>query len=125
MDFKANIPIYLQVIQDIKRRIISGEIKYGDKLPSSRELAIQYQINPNTAARVYNEMELEGLSFTKRGIGTFVTEEPIGDRLRKEITDELIAEFDSSISGLGYSSDEIINMIKDYYNQKLQGGKLC
>ncbi|MGN0435313.1 MAG: GntR family transcriptional regulator [Wujia sp.] len=117
MNFKANIPIYLQVIQDIKRRIISGEIKYGDKLPSSRELAIQYQINPNTAARVYNEMELEGLSFTRRGIGTFVTEEPIGDKLRKEITDELIAEFDSSISGLGYSSDEIINMIKDYYNQ--------
>ena len=42
MDYKANIPIYLQVIDDIKKRILTGEIKLGDKLPSTRELAVQY-----------------------------------------------------------------------------------
>ena len=54
MDYKANIPIYLQVIDDIKKRILTGEIKLGDKLPSTRELAVQYTVNPNTAARIYN-----------------------------------------------------------------------
>ena len=48
MDYKANTPIYLQVIDDIKRRILTGEIKLGDKLPSTRELAVQYTVNPNT-----------------------------------------------------------------------------
>lgn len=118
VDYKANSPIYLQVIQDIKRKIISGELKYGEKLPSSRELALQYQINPNTAARVYNEMELEGLTFTRRGIGTFVTEEPIGERLRKEIRDELLEEFDRTISGLGYTPEEIVEMVGEYYQKE-------
>ena len=61
MDYKANIPIYLQVIDDIKKRILTGEIKLGDKLPSTRELAVQYTVNPNTAARIYNELEQCGL----------------------------------------------------------------
>ena len=75
MEFKANVPIYLQVIDDIKKQIVTGDLALGDKLPSTRELAVRYQINPNTAVRVYNEMELEGLTFTKRGLGTFVTED--------------------------------------------------
>lgn len=74
MEFKTNIPIYLQVIEDIKQKIIAGTLPLGSKLPSSRELAIEYQINPNTAARIYSEMESMGLSYTRRGIGTFVTE---------------------------------------------------
>ena len=47
MEFKTNIPIYLQVIEDIKQKIIAGTLPLGSKLPSSRELAIEYQINPN------------------------------------------------------------------------------
>ena len=54
MEFKTNIPIYLQVIEDIKQKIIAGTLPLGSKLPSSRELAIEYQINPNTAARIYS-----------------------------------------------------------------------
>lgn len=85
MEFKSNLPIYLQVIDDIKKKIITGALPLGTKLPSSRELAIQYDINPNTAARVYNEMESLELSYTKRGIGTFVTEDPqVIDRLKQE-----------------------------------------
>ena len=68
MNFKSNIPIYLQIIDEIKKNIITGALPLGSKLPSSRELALQYQINPNTAARVYNEMESIGLSYTRWGI---------------------------------------------------------
>jgi DNA-binding transcriptional regulator YhcF (GntR family) len=68
LEFKNNIPIYLQVIDDIKHKIVLGELNLGDKLPSTRELAVMYQINPNTAVRVYNEMELMGLCFTKQMI---------------------------------------------------------
>ena len=62
MRYENDRPIYLQVIEDISRRLIQGELILGEKLPSVRELAVQYQINPNTASRVYKEMESRGLS---------------------------------------------------------------
>lgn len=116
MDFKSNVPIYLQVISDIKSKIITGEIQLGSRLPSSRELAVKYQINPNTAARIYNEMELMGLSFTRRGIGTFVTEDTsVIDRLKSEQTDALVNDFITAFKNIGYSCDEIITIIKNNY----------
>ncbi len=119
MEFKANSPIYLQVITDIERKIIAGEIELGSKLPSSRELALEYQINPNTAARVYNEMEQMGLSYTKRGIGSFVTDEAGAIQTMKEsLIKEMILEFDERISGLGFSPEETINLLEEYYKQK-------
>ncbi len=116
MDYKANIPIYLQVIDDIKKRIITGEIKLGDKLPSTRELAVQYTVNPNTAARIYNELEQCGLCYTKRGLGTFVSEDVnLIDTLKAEISKEMIETFVSGMTSLGFSKGEIINLIKNYH----------
>lgn len=116
MDYKANIPIYLQVIDDIKKRILTGEIKLGDKLPSTRELAVQYMVNPNTAARIYNELEQCGLCYTKRGLGTFVSEDVhLIDTLKAELSSEMIETFISGMTSLGFSKDEIINLIKNYH----------
>lgn len=116
MDYKANIPIYLQVIDDIKKRILTGEIKLGDKLPSTRELAVQYTVNPNTAARIYNELEQCGLCYTKRGLGTFVSEDVnLIDTLKAEISNEMIETFVFGMTSLGFSKDEIINLIKNYH----------
>ena len=116
MDFKSNVPIYLQVIEDIKDKIISGDIQLGSRLPSSRELALQYQINPNTAARIYNEMELMDLSYTRRGIGTFVTEDTsVVERLKTEHTDALIGDFVTACKCIGLSCDDVVAMIKENY----------
>ena len=110
MDYKANIPIYLQVIDDIKKRILTGEIKLGDKLPSTRELAVQYTVNPNTAARIYNELEQCGLCYT------FVSEDVhLIDTLKAELSSEMIETFISGMTSLGFSKDEIINLIKNYH----------
>ena len=67
MRYENDRPIYLQVIEDISRRLIQGELILGEKLPSVRELAVQYQINPNTASRVYKEMESRGLVIQSGG----------------------------------------------------------
>ena len=56
MDYAAEIPIYLQVIRDLEKKIIQGKLKPGDRLPSGRELAVLYKINQNTAARIYREL---------------------------------------------------------------------
>lgn len=115
MDFKNNIPIYLQVINDIKHRISLGELKLGEKLPSTRELAVKYQINPNTAVRVYSDMEGEGLCFTKRGLGTFVTEdEEKYLSVKREMANEYVGEFIDNMKGLGIDIDDMIELIKKH-----------
>lgn len=72
MDFSANIPIYLQVVEEVKRLLMIGELRPGEKLWSARDMALRYQINPNTAAKVYKELEQQKLCYTKRGLGTFL-----------------------------------------------------
>ena len=115
MEYNTGAPIYLQVINDLKKKMVKGELKPGEKMPASRELAVMYKVNQNTAARIYREMELEGYCFTRRGIGTFVSEEENMFRdLKKEMASELLKNFMHEMSGLGYKKDDIIDQIADY-----------
>ncbi len=112
MDFSASIPIYLQVVEEIKRLLMIGELKPGEKLWSARDMALRYQINPNTAARVYKELEQQSLCYTKRGLGTFLTEEDgIAEKLRKEKAERLVSDFIREISRLGYTQEEICRFL--------------
>ncbi len=72
IDPKSAVPIYLQVILQIKRQVATGVLAPGDQLPSVREVASQLLINPNTAARAYRDLERDGLIETRRGHGAFV-----------------------------------------------------
>lgn len=118
MEYKANVPIYVQVINDIKKQIVCGQIALGEKLPSTRELAVKYQVNPNTAVRVYNEMELEGVCFTKRGLGTFVTEDKeMYESMKAEMAQVRIEEYVSEMRELGYTKESMIRAIEDYFER--------
>ena len=98
MEFENNIPIYIQVINQIKKDIITGKLPMGAKLPSTRELAVLYHINPNTAGRVYKEMELQNMCYTKRGLGTFVTEDAaVFKSMREEMAQEFINDLFSTL----------------------------
>ena len=115
MEYSAGTPIYLQVIRELQKKMIKGELKPGDKMPSNRELAVLYKVNQNTAARIYREMESEGYCYTKRGIGTFVSEEEsMFENLKKEMASELLKNFMHEMKGLGYKKDDIIDQIADY-----------
>ena len=89
MEFQNNYPIYLQIADDIKRRIVIGELHPGDKLPSNTDLAVAYTVNPNTVQRIYRQLEVEGITFTRRGVGTFLSEDPeLAERLRSTILEQ-------------------------------------
>ncbi|HHW45047.1 GntR family transcriptional regulator [Desulfofundulus sp. TPOSR] len=66
------VPIYVQLMEQIRRAVASGVLAPGEQLPSVRELALQLSINPNTVSRAYQELEHEGIIYTLRGRGTFV-----------------------------------------------------
>ena len=116
-NFNDKLPIYIQIINGIKKDIISGNIKPGDKLPSVRELSSQLKVNPNTISRVYQEIERDGITFTQRGTGTFIREDTaMIASIKKEMAGELIADFLQGMKNMGYTKEEIIKVISDKWN---------
>ena len=113
MNFDPMTPIWAQVATHLKQRIVTGELPPGSKLPGGRDLALEYGINPNTAARVYQELEKAGLCGTRRGMGTFVTEDTQRiQALREEIMQEAIHQFLQRMENLGVSSAEAAEMVR-------------
>ncbi|SHO45003.1 GntR family transcriptional regulator [Anaerocolumna xylanovorans] len=118
MEFDNNIPIYIQVIHDIKQDIVTGVLGLGDKMSSGRDLALKYKINPNTANRIYRELEAQEICYTKRGLGTFVTED--GERvsqIRKDMANELLEQFISGMSKLGLPKNEIFLLLEEKFEK--------
>ncbi len=115
MEFDNNIPIYLQIIESIKQDIVVGKLKVDQKMPSVRELAGILKVNPNTIQRVYQELDREKITYTKRGMGTYVTEkEKTISSLKEEISKKIILDFVESMNKLGFSNKEMINNLKEY-----------
>ena len=114
MIFDPMVPIWLQVATTLKREIVTGKILPGGKLPGGRDLAIRFEINPNTAARIYQELEREGICQTRRGLGTFVTEDEARiASLRREMAEAALFRFTDELRGLGYSWQEGIRMLME------------
>lgn len=118
--FNDKIPIYLQIVNFVKRDIVSGKLKPGDKLPSVREMSANFKVNPNTLQRAYQELERENITYTQRGTGSFVSEETdIVNQLKKEMAKESIYEFLKQMKSLGFSSKEIINIVRQELEEEL------
>jgi len=100
--FENSSPIYLQIANKIKVRIFGGWLKPGTKLASVRELALRERVNPNTLQRALFELEKEGLIYTQRTNGKFVTEdvELIGE-LREKYADDLTREYENKMHEVG------------------------
>lgn len=113
MEYNSSLPIYLQAANSIKQDIVTGKLSPGARLPSVRDLAVEYTINPNTVSRVYKELEMEGVCFTRRGMGTFVTEDPERvQQLKEEMAGALIREFLEGMEQLGFSRAQAIGLLE-------------
>lgn len=106
-------PLYLQLADDLRRAIISGEHPSGERIASVRELAADAKVNPNTMQRALLELEREGLVETHGTSGKFVTDDNgIIECARKKAVDELISEFTARLSALGCDTEEAILHIR-------------
>lgn len=115
MEFDNEIPIYLQIITMIKTDLVTGKILKGDKLLSTRDMAMALKVNPNTIARVYRELESESICFTKRGMGTFITDEASTiEQLKEQLIDAYLSQFIKKMEQLNYSIGDIIAKLKRY-----------
>ena len=106
-------PIYVQLMETITAAIASGTLAAGSRLPSVREMAAQAGVNPNTMQRALAELERDGLLYSQRTAGRFVTDQ--SDRItqkRKELAMQQIRIFLSSMKEMGYTSEQTLNLIQ-------------
>lgn len=117
LDIKSGVPFYRQVVDQIRYAIASRQLLPGEQLPTIRDLAVQLEINPNTARKAYSELEILGVLDTQQGTGTFVAERKIEiaeaekDRMLGQICDELVAR--------GHQYNLTLEQIVDHLQRRL------
>lgn len=113
--FNSTTPIYIQIIEHIRLSIAVGEFKAGEKLMSVRELAAEAEVNPNTMQKALSELERDGLLYTQRTSGRFITNDTEAiAKLRKQLAEEHIETFLTKMNQLGYSSSESALLLKSH-----------
>ena len=111
-EFKDDRPIYAQIIEQIKLRIVAGELAPGGKLPSVRELAAEAGVNPNTMQRALSDLEREGLLYAQRTAGRFITEDQsMIDAVKNQLAKRRAADFLDHLQRIGYRRDEVLALL--------------
>ena len=111
-NFDNNIPIYIQLAEQLKILIISGKIASGERLRSVRDLAMEYKVNPNTMQRALVELEETGLIHTERTNGKFVSNDiNLILKYRKQYAEKLAKEFFCSMFEIGFSREDAIDYL--------------
>jgi GntR family transcriptional regulator len=111
-------PIYLQIMDEIRRALVLGTLKPGDPLPSIRQLAAELRVNPNTVAQAYRELEREGAVYVQRGQGTFISPDVQPGREERRALARDVARralLDAHRNGL--DAEELLDAIREVAEQ--------
>ena len=119
LKFDNNIPIYIQLVEQLKIDIISGKLKSGERLPSVREFALQTKVNPNTMQKALIELEDIKLIYTERTNGKYVTkDQKLIDKYKKKYADEVSKKYFSNMESIGFNKKETIEYLKQLEGDK-------
>ena len=117
-NFKNGIPIYTQIVDEMTMRIASGAYKPGEKLPSVRDLAMDAGVNPNTMQRALSELERQGLVFSERTSGRFVTkEDDVLKTLHERLAKKYFEEFADKLRKIGMKGEEITGAVRRWLEE--------
>ncbi|MBM6931181.1 GntR family transcriptional regulator [[Clostridium] spiroforme] len=108
-NFQSDKPIYLQVVEEVKLKILCGELRPGDKLESVREMASRLAVNPNTIQRAFLELERQGFIVTQRAVGRFVSDnQEFIEKIKRQRIQETIQQFMDEMARYGVKPKELI-----------------
>ena len=112
--FRSDLPIYSQLVEQIKLGIVSGSLLPGERLMSVRDMATEAGVNPNTMQRALQELERDGMVYSQRTAGRFVTENmQVIEWAKKKFAEEQIRSFLGAMKKLGYQREEIFALLKE------------
>ena len=115
LDLHSGVPVYRQLIDQVRGGIASGSLAAGDQLPTVRQLAVDLAINPNTVLRAYRELELGGLLETHQGTGTFIANKKPdkGSAERERQLCQMAGEFAARAGAAGFTLEDLIDRLRD------------
>ncbi len=115
LDPSGGVPFYRQIILQVQMAIADGRIKPGTQLPTVRGLAVDLQINPNTVARAYSELEIKGIVTTQQGTGTFISDREVelSREERRQILERLVQGFLSSAASYGFGLEDVTDYLSE------------
>ena len=117
--FSNEMPIYSQPVEQIKIGIVSGMFPPGERLPSVRDLATEAGVNPNTMQRAMTELERDGLVYSQRTAGRFVTEDhAVIQAAKRDLAQRHIPAFLAAMLRLGYRREEIISLLEQEHQEE-------
>jgi len=115
IDLRSDIPIYIQLVEQVRQQVVDGRLKPGDQLPTVRSLASDLRINFNTVSRAYRLLDEAGVISTQQGRGTYILEMPppdVAERLRIESITALARRYLNETHRLGFSLEQAIDHIR-------------
>ncbi|HKD14706.1 MAG TPA: GntR family transcriptional regulator [Candidatus Angelobacter sp.] len=119
LDLHSGVPVYRQLIDQVRAGMASGSLSSGDQLPTVRQLAVDLAINPNTVLRAYRELELGGLLETQQGTGTFITQKkPRRDDVERERQlNQLVGEFLARAGASGFTAEDLLKQLRELIHE--------
>jgi len=114
LDLHTGVPVYRQIIDQVRGGLASGALSTGDQLPTVRQLAVDLAINPNTVVRAYKELELGGLLETHQGTGTFISAQKVrlSDAERERQLSQIVADAVSRAGAAGFTIDDLLGQLQ-------------
>lgn len=118
LDLHSGVPVYRQIIDQVRGALASGALATGDQLPTVRQLAVDLAINPNTVVRAYKELEFGGLLETHQGTGTFISTQKISlaQAEREKQLSQIASDAVSRAGAAGFTIDELLEHLRAWSN---------
>ena len=112
--FDNERPIYVQLVEKLRIEIVSGKLKSGERMPSVRELAVTTKVNPNTMQKALAELENEGLIYTERTNGKFVTDnKELIDKIKRKLAEEKVNNYINDMKNIGITYEQSIQYLQE------------
>lgn len=119
LDDHSGVPVYRQIIDQVRGGVASGTLQAGDQLPTVRQLAVDLAINPNTVVRAYRELELGGLLESNQGTGTFIRTQEItgGKQERARQLAQIVGDCLARAGAAGFTVQELMEELREVARQ--------
>src|ERR1700739_2480882 len=115
LDLHSGVPVYRQIVDQVRGAVASGALAVGDQLPTVRQLAVDLSINPNTVVRAYRELELSGLLESNQGTGTFISEQKIrgSEEERARQLSQIVGDCVARAGAAGFTVEDLMEQLRE------------
>jgi DNA-binding transcriptional regulator YhcF (GntR family) len=119
LDLHSGMPVYRQIVDQVRGAVASGALSAGDQLPTVRQLAVDLEVNPNTVVRAYRELEYDGLLETHQGTGTFISDQKMpraADERQRQLA-QIVSDAVARAGAAGFTVQDLLDQLRTAANE--------